>query len=97
MTSEPLAMDERQQRILSGLSERRPDLASMYRTALLLLAEPAKPATSTLGFPSLSLQARGHEPLSGDGDRAEPSGQAVEQRPSASAAALEIPPQGPLA
>ena len=35
-------MNERQQRILSELSERRPDLASMYRAALLLLAEPAK-------------------------------------------------------
>lgn len=36
------AIDQRQQRILSELSVRRPDLASMYRAALILLAEPAK-------------------------------------------------------
>lgn len=36
-------MDERQQRIVSELSKRRrPDLASMYRAALVLLGEPAK-------------------------------------------------------
>jgi hypothetical protein len=34
-------MDERQQRVFDALSERRSDLASMYRTALVLLGEPA--------------------------------------------------------
>lgn len=34
-------MDERQQRILAALVERRPDLASMYRAALVLLSTPA--------------------------------------------------------
>lgn len=36
------AMDERQQRIFDELWARRPDLASMYRAALVLLAEPPK-------------------------------------------------------
>ncbi|MGB3185209.1 MAG: hypothetical protein WBG36_13975 [Ornithinimicrobium sp.] len=35
-------MDERQQRIFNDLCDRRPDLASMYRAALILLSEPAK-------------------------------------------------------
>jgi hypothetical protein len=35
-------MDERQQRIFKELSDRRPDLASMYQAALVLLSEPAK-------------------------------------------------------
>lgn len=34
-------MDDRQQRIFVALSERHPDIASMYRAALVLLAEPA--------------------------------------------------------
>jgi hypothetical protein len=42
VASESSMMDERQQRIFNELSERRPDLASMYRAALVLLTEPAK-------------------------------------------------------
>jgi hypothetical protein len=34
-------MDERQQRIYAALADRRPDLASMYRAALVLLSIPA--------------------------------------------------------
>ncbi|MEU3455396.1 hypothetical protein ABZ671_17625 [Micromonospora sp. NPDC006766] len=35
-------MDERQQRIYTALAERRSDIASMYRAALLLLSRPAE-------------------------------------------------------
>ncbi len=42
MARESTIMDVRQAHIFSELSKRRPDLASMYRAALVLLAEPAK-------------------------------------------------------
>lgn len=35
-------MDERQQRIYTALAERRSDIASMYRAALLMLSRPAE-------------------------------------------------------
>ena len=43
MSESGLIPDDRQTRLASWLAEKRPDLASMYRTARDLLATAAKP------------------------------------------------------